>query len=301
MKATSPPALLLSNRLSLGVVMMLGAMFLFVTLDTTAKLLVSAGIPALQVAFMRYLSHSAWVLVAYAPAHGRRLLRSRNWRLQLLRGLCIGVATVLNFTALKHLPLTLTISIFFATPLVVCLLSIPVLGERVGVRRFTAIGVGFIGVLIIVRPFGAAFSPYALLSLGALLCAATYFVLSRKVAGADSNAVAQFFTAGVATVLLAPFMVLGWQWPDGIAQWSLILLTGTLGFFGHSLVSSAHHYAEASVLAPTVYTQAVYATIYSWVLFSTAPDMPTLIGTVIVIGSGLYVWLRERRLENRAD
>ncbi|MEM7260236.1 MAG: DMT family transporter, partial [Pseudomonadota bacterium] len=241
-----------------------------------------------------------WVLVLYLPRHRGSLLRSGAPRLQLLRGLLLFLSTALNFTALKYLPLTVTIAIFFAAPMVVCLLSIPLLGERVGIKRFAAIVAGFVGVLIIVRPWGDAFDWHIIYSLGALLTVSGYLLVTRKAAGIDHNAVVQLYMAGTASVLLVPFVLLNWQWPASGTEVMVILLLGSLGMLGHSLLAHAHHYAEASVLSPMVYSQILYITVLSWLVFDSVPDQPTLLGTFIIIASGLYIWWRERTLEQTA-
>ncbi len=287
-----------ADSLSLGLSLMLIAFFCFATMDTSAKWLVAAAaLPALQVAFLRYLVHFAWVFVLYVPTEGRTLaISNRPWA-QLFRGLLLLTSTALNFTAMQYLPLTITIAIFFAIPMVVCLLSIPFLGEKVGIRRFLAVLVGFLGVTIIVQPWGESFDYHIFYALGALMSAAGYFVMTRKIAGVDRNSVTQFYSAGLATVMLAPFALSVWQWPDRLLEWVVIIVLGSLGMLGHTIFTRAHHYAEASVLAPTVYSQVIYITFYSWVIFNSPPDLNTIAGTAIIVLSGLYIWLRERKVQ----
>ena len=285
-----------ARRLSLGFGLMLVAFAMFVVMDTSAKWLVLSGLAALQVAFMRFAVHFLLVLAAYAPREGASLLRSNAPRLQLARGALLSGATLLNFTALKYLPLPVTISIFFVGPLLVCLLSIPVLGERVGPRRFLAVAAGFGGVLVILQPWSERFDWHVLLSLGATTCASTYFVLSRLIRGADGNGTTQLYASLTGTFVLAPFALAAWTWPADPAQWGLLVLLGTFGLTGHSMVVRAHEFAEASVLAPTVYSQILYVSLASWLVFGQPPEAATLAGSAIVIASGLYVWWRERAL-----
>lgn len=277
---------------------MLMAFFLFVIMDTSAKWLVLAGLPALQVAFTRFFVHLLWVLVIYVPQEGSSLFRSKVHGIQLLRGLLLSGATLLNFTALKYLPLPVTISIFFAGPMLVCLLSIPILGEKVGPRRFAAVITGFAGVLVILQPWSEAFDWRVIYCLGAMCCASLYFVLSRLIRGADGNGTTQLHAAIPGSLILAPFAISHWVWPEGPLAWSLLVLLGSLGLFGHTLVTKAHEYAEASVLAPTVYSQIIFVTLLSYVVFETAPTFSTLLGATIIIVSGLYLWWRERALAN---
>ncbi len=279
--------------------MMLIAFLCFATMDTSVKWLVTAAVPALQVAFLRYLMHLVWVVVLYMPKQGLSIAHSNRPRLLLLRAVLLFTSTTLNFIALNYLPLTTTIAIFFASPMVVCLLSIPVLGEKVGIRRFTAVAIGFVGVLIIIHPGGQSFNMHMLYSIGALLTASGYFVMSRVIAGSDTNAVVQFYTAGIATVALAPVAFVVWEWPSTGLQWLVLLSIGSFGMLGHSLLTRAHQRADASMLAPTVYSQMIYITILGWLVFGTTPDVSTLLGVSVIVASGLYIWQRERHVEQR--
>lgn len=273
---------------------MLGAFLCFALLDTSAKWLVVGGLPALQVVFMRYLGHFIATLVVYWPRERKRMFRSTTPRVQTLRAVLLLCSTTFNFFALTYLPLTTTIAIFFAAPLVVCLLSIPVLGERVGVPRLMAVLAGLIGVLIIVEPWGTAFSPKLLLPMGAMLCASCYFVLTRMIAGVDSNSVSQAYSSGIATIVLLPVGIYFWQTPESVYDWFPLVAIGVLGMVGHTLLTTAHRFVEASVLAPTVYSQILYATLFSWLLFNQIPNTRTVVGTLIIVASGLFVWHRER-------
>ncbi|NND89412.1 MAG: DMT family transporter [Granulosicoccus sp.] len=276
---------------------MLLAFLCFAGMDTSAKWLVAAAIPALQVAWLRYLGHFICALVFYAPRHGVGMMRSSRPGLQSLRALFLLASTAFNFTALQYLPLTTTIAIFFVAPLTVCLLSIPILGEKVGVKRLLAVLVGFTGVLIIVEPWSQRFDPAIFLSLSAMLCASGYFVMSRLVAGMDSNATVQFYASGIATAVLTPVALWLWVWPPDVLTWVLIALIGSLGMTGHSFLTIAHRHAEASVLAPTVYSQVIYIAALSWLVFGQVPDQPTIVGTIIIVASGLFIWFRERQVQ----
>ena len=268
-------------------------------MDTSAKWLVAAAIPALQVAWLRYFGHLVVVIAAYTPRQGLSIIKSKNPKLQSYRAMFLLVGTCFNFSALHYLPLTTTIAIFFVTPLTVCLLSIPVLGEKVGVKRLLAVLVGFGGVLVIVQPWSQSFDPHVFISIAAMLCISCYFVMSRVIAGLDSNATTQVYVSGLGTVLLAPLALYFWVWPDSLQAWILLILLGALGMIGHSMLTSAHQHAEASVLAPTVYSQMVFIAVLSWLVFNEPPDQKTLLGTLIIVGSGLFIWFRERQLEQR--
>ncbi len=283
------------DRLALAVLIMMGAFFCFTLIDSAAKWLVLAGLPALQVAFIRYAGHFVASLIFIAPREGWSAFHSNAPLIQTLRALALVVGTIFNFFALTYLPLTITTAIFFAAPLLVCLMSIPVLGETVGLRRLIAVLVGFMGVLIITQPWSVDFHPAMFFSLGALCAASTYFVLTRKVAGIDNNPTGQIYTSGIPTLGLLPFVISGWVWPEGLIGWSLTIAIGFTAALGHSMLTVAHLYGEASKLAPVVYVQILYATAISWLIFAQPPDRWTILGTIVIVASGLYIWMRERK------
>lgn len=288
------------NRPLAGILMMCAAVLCFTAIDTSAKWLTLAGLSALQVVFARYFGHFALSLLVFLPTEGLQALRSRRPLLQFARSVVLLLSTVFNFTALTYLPITLTTTIFFAGPIVVSLLSIPILGEKVGIRRFMAVVVGFLGVLVVIQPWGAEFHPAMLLSIAAMICASFYFVLTRFLAGTESNATSQLWSSGVATVCLVPFIFADWRMPDSAAQIIVLSTIGAFGVLGHSLATVAHRLADASVLAPVVYLQILFATIAGILLFATWPTVWTLAGALIIIGAGFYIWRRERQLKKQA-
>jgi drug/metabolite transporter (DMT)-like permease len=185
-------------------------------------------------------------------------------------------------------------------PLLVCALSVPMLGERVGWRRWVAIVVGFIGVLIIVRPGTEAFHPAALICLAGALCAAVYSILTRKLAGIDSASTQQFYAGLIALVSVAPFAFSGWVWPTTGADWFALFAIGVFGVVAHGINTTAIRFAPPSVLAPFSYLELVYLAFASWLLFSEPPDVWFYVGAPIIILSGLYIWLRERALHQQS-
>lgn len=264
-------------------------------MDTMAKYLVTHGLPILQVVFTRYVAHFATVVLFSFPKEGMQIFKSNTPKLQVLRALGLFGATVFNFAALAYLPLTVTIAIFFATPLMVCLLSIKILNETVGMRRLAAVFVGFLGVLVITQVWSAEFHWAMLLSLSALMSTSFYFVLTRKIAGnGDSNAVSQIFASGLAIPIVAPAAFYLWTTPTTTIEWILLFLVGIFGAVGHTLLTFAHRFAQASTLAPIVYVQIIYATVFSWLIFGAIPDFWTIVGTGIIVASGFYIWQRER-------
>jgi drug/metabolite transporter (DMT)-like permease len=288
----------LEDRRLLGIGLVLVAYLLFTVVDTCAKWLINAGLPANQVVFVRYAGQFILVSALFLPARGREVLATRKPWLEVARGLCLMGSTLCNFTALLFLPLTVTASIAFTTPLMLCALSIPLLGETVGWRRWLAIGVGFVGVLVIIQPGTAEFHPVVFLSLLGALFIALYLLLTRKLAGVDSAMTQQFYAAAVATGCLVPLVVFGgsWVWPTSVADWCAFAGIGVAALVSHQFASTAHRFAPASVLAPFGYFQIIFMTASSWLVFNQPPTIWIYVGAPVVIASGLYIWLRERQL-----
>ncbi len=288
------------DRRGLAVLMMLVAFACFTLLDSSAKWLVTTGMSPWAAVFSRYAVHLAIVAALIIPSQGTHSLDSKAPIKETLRALLLLASTVCNFMAVQYLPLTLTSTIFFSIPVFVCVLSIPILGETVRMRRWIAIAVGFAGILIVTRPWTGAFHWAMLLAIGAALCASMYQILTRMLAGVDSTNTQQFYAAIVATAGVAPMAYLHWQTPEGSLAWVLFLAMGVFGWLGHQMLTVAHRYAPASVLAPFVYVQLFYMTASSWIVFNQPPTVWILAGAPIIIGSGFYIWWRERQLKDQS-
>ena len=296
---TSTPHKPKRDRRLLGIGLIVVAYSLFTGIDSSAKWLALAGLPVLQIVFLRYAIHLAIAGLIHVPSTRGRVLRTGHLRLELVRAACLMLSTACNLTAVTMLPLTVTGSIAFTMPLAITALSIPLLGERVGWRRWTAILVGLVGILIIVRPGTEAFHPAALLPLAATIFTSIYFILTRKLSAYDSIATQQIYSGLVATVCFAPLALSHWVWPTNPLDWTVFFMIGVFGFSGHQLSTNAHGLAPASVLAPFAYMQIVSITTVSWLVFHQPPDVWIFVGAPIIIGSGLYIWLRERKLHKQ--
>jgi drug/metabolite transporter (DMT)-like permease len=283
------------DKVGLGVAMMAFAILLFTCIDTSAKWLILAGLPALQVVFARYAVHFFLSLGLFLPMEGMNALRSSHPWKEFLRAVFLFVSTICNFTSLKYLPITVTTTIMFAVPVVVTLLAIPVLGEKVGVRRVVAVCVGFLGVVVVMQPWGLGFHPAMFLNICALVLAAMYFVMTRMLAGVERNSTMQIWSSGLATLCLAPVALPIWVWPAEPSGYAVLVAIGLFGGFGHISATAAHRYADASILSPVVYIQLFLAAIAGILVFGTWPTIWTLAGGLIIIASGIYIWQRERR------
>lgn len=284
------------DRRLAGILLMMAAFLCFSGVDTSAKWLVTSGLPPLEVVFVRYAGHLAIVSALFLPAQGLDLVRSRAYGVEIVRAILLLGSTVGNFIAIQYLPLTVTASILFTSPLLVCALSAPLLGEKVGWRRWAAILAGFLGVLVIIRPGGAAAHWAVFLSLGSVTCFSFYVIVTRRLAGVDSAATQQFYGALVAALCMAPLALAVWRWPLAPLDWVAFSAIGFFGWIGHHFLTMAHRLAPASALAPFVYSHILFMTASSWLIFHQPPDVWVLVGAAIVVASGLYIWIRERSL-----
>lgn len=279
----------------IGIALMCGAVALFACLDTMAKYL-NTQMDSLQVAWARYTSAFVLTLIVSNPLTHPRLLRTRSPKLQITRSLLLVGSTALNFLGLRWLQLDEALSIIFTFPLLVAIISGPMLGEWIGWRRWTAIGFGFVGVLLITRPGLGGMHPAALFTLGATICYGFYAVITRIVSRVDSNQTSLFYANFIGALVMLPVIPVVWQPPVDWVAALLMVMIGVLGSTGHYFLIAGHKLAPASVLSPFVYTQLIWVIIFGYLVFGQVPNSWTIAGAAIVIASGLYLLYRERKL-----
>jgi len=279
--------------------LMASAMLMLPGIDAFAKLLAATLSPG-QVAWGRFVFQSL-LLLAVMRLMGRPLA-SRQLGVHAARGVLIAIAILLFVWAVKYLPIANALAIFFVEPLLLTLLSAMFLGERVGARRLAAVVVGLVGALVVIRPNWQAFGWAALLPLGTAICFAGYLTLTRHLAVAEDPLAMQFwgglFAAAVLTVAVAlgqglAVPVLDPAWPDA-REWLLFLGLGVVSTVGHLIIAFAFRHAPAGVLAPFQYLEIISATVLGLVVFGDFPDAVTWLGTALIVGAGLYVFLLER-------
>ena len=281
------------NRL-VGIGLVSLAYLLFTLLDGSAKWLVGS-MPVIMVVWLRFVMHALIGGAVLFPLRGAALIRTRYWKWHALRALMFVGMTGINFWALQYLQLTVTSSIFFTVPILIALTSTIFLGERLDTARWIAIATGFAGVLFIVRPFSAAFHPAMLASLVNAMIYAVFMMMTRRLAAYETPETIQYLPAVGAAVLLTPFALASWEWPDTALEWTVACLLGVFGAVGHNFLAAAHRYARASVLAPFQYQQIVYMGVFGYVVFGNVPAPAVWLGAGIVVASGLYLFYRERR------
>jgi drug/metabolite transporter (DMT)-like permease len=270
----------------------------FSTLDATAKYLVRDHTLFLVV-FARYLGQMVVVTPIAWHRGGRDFWRTRHLKLQLARSVFLIVATLCFFAALRFLPLAEASAITFLAPMFAIVLSNRVLGEKPTRVRWIAAIVGFAGILVIVRPGSAVFHPATALLVVAAVANALYQLFTRKLPN-DTPYTTLFYSALVGTAglsLLLPFADLPHEvtWTDGF----FLLLLGVFAGLGHWLLIGAFLAAPASLVAPFTYLQMIWATLYGYVIFGQLPDGFSAIGMAIIVASGIWLFLRERRMYPR--
>lgn len=290
--------MLSSSRLQ-GILLMTGSMVFFALLDASAKH-VMEHLPSFVAVFFRYALALLFSGVIVWRAGGIPLLKTRHPYLQVLRGAMLVGSTWFNFLAMHKLQLAQTSAILFTVPLWICALSVPLLGERVGVQRWTAVLIGFLGVLVIMRPGTSSFHPAMLFSVGSAVCGGIYNITTRKVGGHDRAETSLFYVGLVGTLGAAMPLPMTWQLPVG-TEWLFLIAMGLFGSIGHLMVAQAHRLAPAAVLAPFNYTHIVWMILLGFLAFGDVPDAWTLGGAAIVIASGLFVFAREQKLGRQVE
>lgn len=276
--------------LAIGLVSL--AMALFSMTDGAAKFLTAAFSPQ-QILFVRYAAILSFLLPLAAMQKGVRVLVTRRPGLQLLRGLLVAVSSLIYISALQTVPLELCAAVGFVAPLYVTALSIPFLGERVGRHRWAAVGVGFLSVLLILRPGGEGFQVTMLLPLASSLCWAMGLILTRQMRHSEAPLTVLAWSSLVGLVATAPLAAAAWHWPDAW-QWAQLISLGLFNAIAQYLVIRAFMLASASLLAPFSYSTLIWTLLISALVFDSFPDAITLVGTAVLVASGLYVWHRER-------
>lgn len=271
---------------------------LFPALNTVMKHLAPIyGVP--EVIFMRSAGHMIFMLALLMPGHGFAVFKTRRLDLQLGRSALQGISTAFYTTALLLIPLTTATSIAFTGPLLVVALSGPMLGEKVGPRRWAAVLVGFIGALVIIRPGGAVMHWADFLVIASAASYAAYQLLTRRIALYDSSRTTGVYTIVVTLVVSAAVVPFFWTTPVSLIDWLLFASMGVAGGLGHFFMVKAYQYGQASIVGPFDYGQLIGATILGSIVFSEFPDLWTWIGAALLISSGLYIARRESVLAKR--
>ena len=276
-----------------GILLIVPAMILFSASDTTSKFL-TADLPPIEIAWIRYVTYVAMMLPPlFRPTAGWRSLRTKRPGLQVLRGLCIVASSIFFIMGLQTLPMAIAAAMSFCSPIFITLLCIPMLGEKVGLRRWGAVLAGLLGVLVVVRPGSSGFAWQVIWP--ALSSAAWAFsmIFTRQMAGSDRVMTTLTWSGIVGLAVLTVLLPFDCVVPSWRAL-GLSIVMGVIATTGQLLVVMAYRHAAASALAPFSYTQLLWSSFFGFLVFGTAPDRWTVAGAAIIVASGLYTAHRER-------
>ncbi|AYC32447.1 DMT family transporter [Pseudomonas cavernae] len=281
-----------TNQPFKGILLIVLATLLFSSHDALSKYL-SGFYPIIMVVWARYLVHTLLMAGIFLPQSGLRVLRTKRPLLQALRALCLLGTSLLFTSGLLFIPLAEATAVNFLAPVLVTALSVPLLGERVSLGQWLAVSAGFVGVLIIVHPGGALFTPAILLPLGSALCFCFYQLLTRKLSEIDSPTTSNFFAGLFNTLLMSGLVVFFWQLPS-FGHALLMLALGGCGMTAHLLLTQAFRHAAPALLAPFGYCQIVFAGLLGFLLFAHTPDATALVGIAVICLSGLAAAWQQR-------
>jgi drug/metabolite transporter (DMT)-like permease len=281
----------MNDNLLRGGALMLAATLMFSLSDTMAKY-VTQSVPAVELATIRYV---VFVLMAASPLlrSRRGAMRSRRPMLQILRGVGVVGSALFFILSLAHLPIAEATAINFVTPLLITALAVPILGEMVGVQGWIAVLVGFLGMLVVVRPGAHGLHPSALLVLLSSFCWCIAMLITRRLVVVDRSQVTLLWTAVTGLVLLMtvlPFYLAPMTWKLA----GLSVAVGVVASSGQWLAVLAYRYARATVLAPLSYAQLIWSSALGLIVFGTIPDRFVFMGAAIIALSGFYVVRLER-------
>jgi len=293
----SRPALLEDENIPRGILLMLITTLFFVMIDVSAKHL-SQTLPVAEVVWARFFFHLLAVLILL----GRRTVRFAHTNrpiLQIFRSAMLLSTTYLFFIGVRQIDLAMASSIMFLSPILITALSVPLLGEKIGLRRMLGVLAGLMGALIIVRP-GFGDVPLTALYFVAAACTnALYQLTTRMLRQSDDAYTTLLYTALVGAILSSLIAPSDWITPKPMDCWLMVAM-GTCGAFGHFTLIRAFQSAPPSALMPFAYSSLIWATAFGFLVFSNLPDGYTILGALIIAGSGFYIFHREQQAAKAA-
>ena len=275
-----------------GICLILVTLALFTSMDSVATHLVQ-NYPPIQVIWARYLSQTVVSFILLSPVL-YRILRTKNFKLQILRSALLFTATVCFFTSLKTLKLADVNAIFQVSPIFVTILSVLVLKETVGHRRWLGVAFGLIGALLIIGPGTGVFSYAVILPIISALSYAAYVISTRYLSQDESPLTSFVYTALLGSIAASVLVVPSWT-PIESSDLFVFSVFGLLGATGHFLLIHAYRISEASFLAPFNYIGILYGSLWGFYFFNEVPSLITILGGLIIVSSGIYIWLREQK------
>jgi drug/metabolite transporter (DMT)-like permease len=276
-----------------GIAFMVAGGACFAVMDSLVKW-VSPRFAISQIIFFRSLFALLPIGVLAAREGGLRALRTARPGGQVLRSLC-GLISLCSFVyAFGHMPLADAVGIGFSAPILITALSVPLLGESVGIRRWSAVLVGFVGVIIIVRPGGGVLQATALVAFVGTLFYALAMILIRQLGRSETTIAIAFYYSATCIVVAGAALPFQWATPD-LADGLCLLALGIIGGFGQLFVTAAFRSAPVAIVAPFDYVSIIYVSLIGYAVWGDVPDTPLLVGAAILVASGLYILHRETR------
>jgi drug/metabolite transporter (DMT)-like permease len=274
-----------------GILWMLLTMIMFVSVAAMVKQLALAY-PVPQVLWARFFFHAVVTVLVFRSRLPHLLVTPRAG-MQVLRATLFLVTSALFFTTLHVMPLAAASAIMFLVPILITALSVPILRESVGARRWLSVAVGFTGALLIIRPGADILAAAVVVPLAAALSQSFYELITRLTSRGDSPFTTAAYTPLVGVLVMSAVAPFFWTQPD-LAGWTLMAFMGLVSFVSQFTLIKAYQAAPAAVVAPFYYTMLIWATALGFVLFDEVPDAATMLGALIVIGSGLYIFRGEQ-------
>jgi drug/metabolite transporter (DMT)-like permease len=277
-----------------GILLMCAGVSLFPFMNAAVKLL-GARYPVNEIVWARFTGHLIVILLVFLPQFGWRLFATRRPAAQIGRGLLMLVGNALFVIAIVRVPLATASAIGFTAPLIVTALAVSLLREHVGIRRWSAVLIGFAGALVIIRPGRGLDDPLLLLLLLGSATHALYLIATRWVGHYDNPATSIVFSALMGSLIMSLVLPFSFSWPRDGFDVAMLCSLGLIGAAGHYLVIRAFRHGPAAVIAPLSYVELLGTATLGYLIFGNFPDLWTWIGAAIIIGSGVYIALRERR------
>ena len=280
------------TQTKLSVLLMIGAMFVFTLMDAVAKVL-TQEIGVWPTLWIRYLGQAVLVFLIVLPRFGK-IVKTSFPLLQLARSVFLMCATMCFFWGISNIGLAEATAIMDISPVLITLGAVLFLGERIGIRRVIGIIGALIGAMIVIRPGSDVFSVYALFPLGAAICYSGYNIITRFVGAREDPWTSLFYTALFGAMVFSTIVPFHWQ-PLSTFTITLMVVLSVMATFAQWLLIKALSLGEASLLAPIGYIALIFATLWGFLLFGDLPDQWTVIGALVIVASGVYVWSRERK------
>jgi drug/metabolite transporter (DMT)-like permease len=282
-----------------GVLFMCAGTSLFPFMNAAVKLL-AANYPIAQIVWARFTGHLIIMLIVFLPHRGWALIRTRRPALQIGRSILMLVSNLVFVMAVGRVPLATASTIGFTSPLIVTALSVPLLHESVGWRRWSAVLIGFAGALLVIRPGTGLHDPAVLLLLFSSLAYALYQIATRRVSRYDDAATGIIFAALLGSLAMSVVLPFVFVMPRTLFDGLMFCCLGLFGGVGHYLIIRAFQYGPAAAMAPLGYIELVGTATLGYLIFGNFPDAWTWTGAIVIIASGLYIAFRERQRRERA-